>query len=325
VTFTSQKQLDDSTPKTETERKRMQNLHHGQRYNAPPLFQAIDPIRYITCILHVVLRLVDNLFAWTIKRCVKTNEQEDQMNLVLKKMGIHVKKLKKTKEEIQKKAMKETKFHGRDCKKILTKHLPRAVNQVQGFKAIIDAMHYDEGGWMNKAVAIELWDALTDLIDELEDEWDEGEDVWDTSDETHEERDKRARKAQELAGKYLDLYVEHVGADNVTLYLHVVFHHAPSMIRRVGSLSRWSMQALEHRHSLRKTQHRHGCNHRGQGGLGKRKRDGTHSTIKVGYHDTILTRASIHDTMEARLPERSEKTINEGERKRKRDAKKGAQ
>ena len=63
-----------------------------------------------------------------------------------------------------------------------------------------------------------------------------------------------------------------------------------------------------------------------KGGLAiKRKRDGTHSKIQVGYHDTILTRASIHDTMEAAVPERSEKTMNEGERKRKRDAKKGAQ
>ena len=239
TTFTSREQLNNSVPKSETERKRMQDTHQGQRYHAPPLFQQItEPIRWITCILHVVLRLVDGLFAWTVKRCVKTTQQEDKMNSVLTKMGIHVKKLKKTKEEIHKKAMKETKFHGRDCKKILTKQLPRAQMELTGYKAIIDAMEYDDEGWMTKEKAMKLWDALSNLIEELEDEWDTPESMYDHSDEAPDVRKKRGEKAKKLAGDYLDLFTKHIGSDNVTLYLHVCYHHVPTMIEKVGSLSR---------------------------------------------------------------------------------------
>lgn len=140
--------------------------------------------------------------------------------------------------------------------------------------------------------------------------------MWDISDEAQSKRDERASKVKDLSEKYLDLYVRHIGADKVTLYLHVVHHHAPTMIRRVGSLSRWSMQPIEHRHSLRKKQHRLACNHKKKGALGKFRKDGTQSVVSIGYHTTMLSTASLQDQVDREVPERTTKTIQEGERKK---------
>ena len=84
------------------------------------------------------------------------------------------------------------------------------------------------------------------------------------------------------------------------------------------------MQALEHLHSLRKTQHKHACNHKNVGSLGKFRKDGTQSVTRVGFHDTMLSRTSVRDSIEQTVMERTEKTTLEGERKLKREAKKGA-
>ena len=104
-------------PENETQRKRYQLSHEGQRVLAPPLFN-IEPKKCVPCVLHVMLRMVDNLFSHSVRVHIHTDEREQAINDVLTSMGIYVKKVKKTKQEIEKKAMKETKFHGRDCEKI---------------------------------------------------------------------------------------------------------------------------------------------------------------------------------------------------------------
>ena len=110
VRFSTPKQL-DAKPPSEADRKALQLKHEGQRYGSPPLFP-IEPALMIVCILHVMLRLIDNLFAHTVKAFVTTAEREAKINAVLERMGIYVKKIKKTKAQIKQSALKETKFHG---------------------------------------------------------------------------------------------------------------------------------------------------------------------------------------------------------------------
>ena len=235
------------------------------------------------------------------------------MNEVLEALGIHVSKLKKTKQEIKLKAMKETKFHGRDCNRVLLqKKADKRGDMMLGFELIIEAMQYEAGGYMNKAVALELWHALEALITELSDQkWDADWECLDWPSLTaaqKAERESRAAKLEGLAKAYLDLYVKHIGADYVTLYMHVCCMHAGQMVRRVGSLSRWSMQALEHSHSLRKKDQRLACNFAVTGRLTRKRRDGTQATIKICHFNTQLTRESMRFGAKASLPERTAQT-----------------
>ena len=279
VHFTSKKQLEGAEPTTEGQRQTLQKKHEGQRFGSPPLLP-ISPRDWIMCILHVMLRLVDGLFAHTVKAFIKTREREEKINAVLKGMGIHVKKLKKTKEQIKIQALKEVKLHGRNCKKMLGK-VTKAADRLAGYRVIIDAMDYEEGGGMTKDKAIALWKALGELIDELSDgTWDQPGDMHDSG--KQEERAARARKATELADNYIRLFQKEIGAEHVTLYMHACAHHAPLQIERVGSLSRWSMQALEHCNSLRKKNWRVACNRKMKGMQPRQVEEGRHPVYHAG-------------------------------------------
>ena len=301
--FTTQTDIVAAKPKNDNQRLAWQSNHEGQRPHAPPLLP-IDPYYMVPCVLHVMLRMVDNLFSHTVRVHINTQERENAMNDVLRSMGIYVKKVKKTKEQIKTKAMEETKFHGRDCEKILMqKKVQRGANLIEGYKAIIDAMQYAEEGDITKSKAIELWDALAALVNELSEEWPGGpEDIYDPSKQG--ERDDRADVALELGRQYLQLFVKYVGADKVTLYLHVCAVHIPNFIRRCGSLREWSMQALEHCHSLRKKSWRVACNKRHAGGRGRKRKDGTYTTIKRGYMATELARQHALSDSAIEVPER---------------------
>ena len=185
----------------------------------------------------------------------------------------------------------------------MKKKVQRGANLIEGYKAIIDAMQYGDEGDITKAKALELWEALTELIRELTDEWPGGpEDIYDANKQG--ERDERADAALGLGRTYLDLFVKYIGADKVTLYLHVCVMHIPNYIRRCGSLREWSMQALEHCHSLRKKSWRVSCNKRHAGGQGRKKKDGTHTTIKRGFMATEMGRQHALCESAIAVPER---------------------
>ena len=304
VTFKTKADVTNAKPKNENQRRLWQLNHEGQRPHAAPLLP-ITPYHMVPCVLHVMLRMVDGLFMHTVRLHIKTEEREARMNDVLTSMGIHVKKVKKTKADIERKAMKETKFHGRDCKKMLVQ-AERAGNEIDGYKAIIEAMEYAKEGDMTKEIALELWGALADLINELSDEWDEPQDIYNTS--KQDDRDMHADKAKQLAEQYLSLFVRHIGRDTVTLYLHVCAIHIPAFIRRCGSLTKWSMQALEHCHSLRKKSWRVSCNRKQIGTKAKKNRHGAHGVVTVGYQATELQKQHSLQTSNVDVPERPQKT-----------------
>lgn len=90
------------------------------------------------------------------------------------------------------------------------------------------------------------------LIGDLLHVFDSPADVLKTDAETMAKRDTHAKKVEEAARVYMSALQNFIPTDRVPLYVHMCVDHAPDMIRKVGSLSRWSMQGEEHLHSLRK-------------------------------------------------------------------------
>ena len=121
-------------------------------------------------------------------------------------------------------------------------------------------MNYPRTGEMTAAIALGLWESLEDLIDILSDQWDDEADMYDG--EKQGTREQQAERAREAGTRYVTAVEHHFGADSVTLYMHVCAMHVPTFVRMVGSLSRWSMQAVEHTHSLRKKNRSRACNHK---------------------------------------------------------------
>ena len=289
-------------PQNENQRKAYQIEHKGQRPHTAPLLP-IETKRMPPCILHVMLRLVDHLFTQTIRLHIGDDEEKEaNIKAVLADLGIDIKpekKIRQTKKDLTQKKLKKLSFHGRACKSLLNKS-KKATSQLNGYRRIISAMHYPTQGEMTAKVATELWESLEDLIDVLADECDEEGDMYDP--EKQQERDEHADKARQAAIKYVQLVEHAFGADSVTLYMHVCTMHVPTFIKALGSLSRWSMQALEHCHSLRKQNRTRACNHKKAGTKG---RGG--STTTICYMATELTKQESLQRAHTDVAERTKK------------------
>lgn len=299
-TFDSHNDAKAADPTNETQRKAYQTQHQGQRPHGSPLLPILTK-NYIPCILHVMLRLVDHLFSHTVRFQIQGDEgREKRVRDALIGLGIHInpeKKIQKESKDIaKKKAMKKVSFQGRACKSILNK-AKKAGARLNGYECIVDAMGFPTRGEMTAPIAKGLWGALADLIHELSDIWDEEGDMYDA--EKQGIRDEHAEKAEELATTYLKLVEDAFGKDAVTLYMHVCVMHMCTFIKAVGSLSRWSMQALEASHWLRKQNRARACNF---------KKQGTHTkgggSTEICYMNTELTKqeglARVHSEIEER-------------------------
>ena len=252
-----------------------------------------------------MLRLVDHLFTHTVRLQIGDDEKKEaNVKAVLKDLGIDIsadKKIRKTKTDITKKKMAKISFQGRACKSILKKK-QAAIGKLNGYEQIIGAMAYPTRGEITATVARKLWQALEEMIDKLAEQWDDEHDMYDRGEEKQGLRDEHAETLRASATSYVNLIVHYFGNDAVTLYMHVCAMHVPTLIRSVGSLQRWSMQALEHCHSLRKKNRRLACNHKKKGA--KTRGEGT---VGVCYMATELTRQEALSRAHTDLAERPKK------------------
>lgn len=302
VDLSNRAAVEAKKPQNDNQRLAYQTQHQGQRPHAAPLLP-IQIKRMIPCILHVMLRLVDHLFTQTIRLHIDTDETETKVKAALKQLGIDVnpeKKIKKTQADLAaKKKLTKISFQGRACKSILSKK-NKGIGRLNGYRQIIAAMNYPRTGEMTAAIALGLWESLEDLIDILSDQWDDEADMYDG--EKQGTREQQAERAREAGTRYVTAVEHHFGADSVTLYMHVCAMHVPTFVRMVGSLSRWSMQAVEHTHSLRKKNRSRACNHKK---VGAATRGG--GTTKTCYMNTELTRQESLHRAHTDLAERPKK------------------
>ena len=101
---------------------------------------------------------------------------------------------------------------------------------------------------------MEMWDALANLFDWLSgmpQDWDLNPGVEDTA-AKQAGRNTLAEKAKELAEDFLAKYTRALSNKAVSVYHHLLVHHFPVFIARLGSIERFSGQAMEHSHQPRK-------------------------------------------------------------------------
>ena len=77
--------------------------HFSSKLGCGPLLPVpddavLDEVQ-IVCVLHLALRLVGNLYQWTIRSNIKTDKQASAVNFAMGVMGIHMPKASKQKKK----------------------------------------------------------------------------------------------------------------------------------------------------------------------------------------------------------------------------------
>ena len=270
--------------------------HFSSKLGCGPLLPVpddavLDEVQ-IVCVLHLALRLVGNLYQWTIRSNIKTDKQASAVNFAMGVMGIHMPKASKQekKDMIEDKLGKKPSLMGRDCKKLTD----------GGFQSLLKAVELLAADLKQ---ATDLWEALAALIQLVGFTFDAPADMFKKDEATIDKRKAHAEKTRQAAGLYKRLWMLYTKAPSrVPLYVHVAEVHIPRMMVPVGSVSRFAMQGEEHLHSQRKRDRKTRASHKKVGSKGRRKKDGTYTTVTRGKHETQIGIEAIRRTIRKQMP-----------------------
>lgn len=279
MTFNTEEERVASAPRTNTERLRYMTTHKGSLFNQTPHYP-IEPEDWYTCMLHFVLRNVDQAFTWTVRCNIHDDDTQARVNRALKDMQIPVEVKRKDKSKVHDK-MKAGRFNGRSCAILINRD-----EQSEGnYEDVLFALRLPR---LPLAHAQGYWETMIDLFDVALETFDEPTDMLSTDAHVLEKRERWAQKIQRHANAYMEAMLKVVPHDRVGLYPHFATDHLADMVRRIGSQSRLSMQGEEHAHSLRNRDRKGRASHKMEGAATRKNKDGTKGTTKVGKHETQL-------------------------------------
>ena len=217
-------------------------MHFGVAYGKYPLYKSIDPSDWISCILHLNLRIVGGLMTKTIydqidKNKVKGEKQEEAITVVLKQRQIYVRTSSlapKSKNVTKAKAdFKQHSFSGKDAETLLFSYLP-LLNVVCSPEARAGSAEVEDN-YQHRKAAWERYSVVWKLINTVQVDWT----VWGDEVET-------------AAKRFLESWVAAIGGNSKGVYLHVLMAHIPDLIRKYGDLNKYASHGLEHTHKLLK-------------------------------------------------------------------------
>lgn len=226
---------------SESVQKKHMREHFGVKLGRAPLTD-IEPKNHIICLLHVLLRLISNLWQATVVPFL-TDSNTDALLAFLQRIGVEIPKRKLAK--VGKSfdlynlaaAVKKHNFNGAAAMKLL-------VNSNE----LCDIMHKSSGEASAKsdsARAAELqcrnlWRQFIRFWTATATDFDDASEV-----EQHTQADKI--EAEALA--FIELWNNSAGR-NRSLYMHYILVHLPDQVRAFGDLRPYSGQGLEHLHSI---------------------------------------------------------------------------
>jgi hypothetical protein len=198
----------------------------------------VEPSLMVICILHVLLRLVSNLWQATVVPHLSEASIPKILEL-LKQNNIHIpaRKLKKIGKNFDlyslTAALSKHNFTGANCLKLLLIHVEILDELWAGSNQTTSEVDTEVAGRA-------LWQALCNFWVVLALEWDSEPGL------VKEDQAQRVRKHAEI---FVDLWSAHIGR-NRSLYMHYIVAHLWQQIAIFGDLRPYSGQGLEHIHHL---------------------------------------------------------------------------
>ena len=279
--------------------------HYGCKMGDAPLFPMEDgPLdgSYIACSLHLVLRLVGNAYTWVVRSNLQGKDGErraNQVNAVLKELGICVRKATKPKkkDQIHDAMGKNLSLNGRDCQLLL------GTSKGDGkYHLLFEAVEL-QGEQLEKARA--MFEALVKLKEAVLAKFDGPTDLFKTDRATLATRKVHADEIHEAALTYKKAWLAYCDVpERMPIYVHIAECHLPAMTMAVGSLTRFSMQGEEHLHSVRKRDKKTQSSMKPVGSKGALKKDGTHAIVKRGHIESQIKREKVRAWAKKQIPQR---------------------
>jgi hypothetical protein len=222
--------------------------HFGQKLGKMPVFN-VEFCFYIICILHLMLRCVENLFSKTILRDLgeikPPSNGKGQVEVLfdfLTSIGVRIKlKFLKDKTADHLGTLQKKSFNGKECW-LLLEYFHELLAIVYPISLRADPVF---GGVV--AGYTECWASFKAVMLLLVAEY--------KTDDTRAEREAaklvRANQVQAASEKYVNSMNEHTG-NSGSVYHHVMVAHLKDQIILVGDLTKFSNQGAEHIHALMK-------------------------------------------------------------------------
>ena len=219
-----------------------QEMHFGVAYGKFPFYDGIEPSDWISCILHLNLRIVGGLATKTIYNQIGKNKavgekQEETIANILKSRGIYVRtqsiKPKSSNVTQAKQDFKSHSFSGLDAET-----LSLVAVELLDVVSPLDVRKSDpvvEANYQHRVKAWKLWEVCWALI--KADKFD---------------REAWAVEIENAGAEFITAWVAAVGGATKGVYLHMLQAHIPDLVRRFGNLSKYSSQGLEHTHKMQK-------------------------------------------------------------------------
>ena len=217
-------------------------MHFGVAYGKHPLYNSIEPSEWVSCILHLNLRIVGGLMTKTIynqidKNKVAGEKQEAAITAVLKQREIYVKtsSLAPKSKNVSKAKLdfKQHSFSGKDAETLLHSFLP-LLNVVCSPEARAGAAEAEDN-FQHRKAAWESYALVWKLINTVQADWK----VW-------------GDEVEAASSKFLASWVAAIGGNSKGVYLHMLMAHIPDLIRNYGDLNKYASHGLEHTHKLLK-------------------------------------------------------------------------
>ena len=233
------------------QRQAWQQLHLGTMHFCNPFFGWLPADRFVMDILHLVLRVVPVLFKHTVSSQLDPEQLEDVCRMFSDRTGVHIscggagQSAKGTKEE-----RNPTECWSGEVCYTLMDDIMRVMED-----AYLDQLQADEDPLKLQRyhASVEVWRAFICILAAIHEGCDDTDQA---SIEAH------ADEVEGLAEVFRQRYLQIASTRQVTVYMHHLWHHAATHIRRWGSLNKLSSQGTEAVHQVVKFVGRHRSDHK---------------------------------------------------------------
>ena len=227
----------DTQPKvfpSESARLKWQQLHFGTCNFCIPYLTWLPAENFIFDILHAVLRIVPVLWRHTVSKHLTEEQLRSVCQFFFDATGVQL----NSKSAGQSASGKDNGSGGRDC---WPGEVCYAV--MDNYEAVLNETYTEDQSEERLRDAEAVWQAFIKLAAELHAGCDEN---------SPDAIEEHAVEVETLAEDVRTAFLKVASLREVTVYMHVLVHHASTTIRRWGSLSKFSSQGVEATHQVTK-------------------------------------------------------------------------
>eukprot|EP00873_Tetraselmis_striata_P042667 jgi/Tetstr1/462931/TSEL_007879.t1 len=227
-----------------SKRQQLQQLHYGMCMGRAPYLVLSHILDYIVDILHLMLRVVPQIFKFTVSKYCDAAKQLELVKWVEEHLKVKLSSSKAGQSATSKAKidLSAESWPGETCQVLMDNYVAILQKAIPLWRSRHKQLYIN---------AKKVWDLFFELYYLV---------THGCDDKDEAAVQQHATEVEEVGNKMLTAFLQVANQQDVTVYIHVSAVHLGQMIRRHGSLGKWCSQGLEALHQWVHFFGRHRCN-----------------------------------------------------------------